>query len=473
MRPPAPLVALALLAACGPAPARPNVILVSIDTLRPDHMGCYGYGRPTTPNIDRFADEGVVFETHVSSSSWTLPAHAALFTSVSDTVHGCVESRETALSPAFTTLAERMADGGYRTGGFYGGPYLHRVFGLGQGFETYRYCVEDDGTFAAERVRDWELDPVAHGRSHRGVTNPQVYAAGRAWLEEHADEPFFLFLHFWDVHYDFTPPPPWDTKFNPGYEGPIDGRGFFFDDSIRADMPEEDRAQLLALYDGEIGWTDTFLGRLRADLEALDLADETIVVITSDHGTEFFEHGGKGHRTTLYDELIRIPLILWYPERFAPRRVQAQSRMVDVGPTLLELVDLPAPEGVMGHSLVGLAEGGAVDFDNLAISELYSAGHALRSVRDRDAKFLLDEADPGNPAVRWFDLRADPPEMEPRADLAGPLWERAEGNYLRAKGLLETFIARRPGAPVEPTIPAGVETLLKASGYGGGDEEDG
>ncbi len=211
-------VLLCSLAACGggeDVPDRPNVILVSIDSLRADHVGCYGYGPETTPNLDRFAREGVRFEQHISSSSWTLPAHAAMFTSVADSVHGCVEATGTALNPAFTTLAERFKGAGYAAGGFYGGPYLHDAFGLGQGFDPYVYCVEENrDVFPGDRVEAWGNNPLNHARSHRGVTNDDVWDAAREWMVSAEDQPFFAFVHFWDVHYDFTPPPPWDTMFD-------------------------------------------------------------------------------------------------------------------------------------------------------------------------------------------------------------------------------------------------------------------
>lgn len=464
-------LACGLVACGGQEEARPpNVLLISIDTLRADHVGCYGYGRPTTPNIDALAKEGILFENHISSSSWTLPAHASLFTSVADSVHGCVESTGTALSPAFTTLAERFQDAGYETAGFFAGPYLHEVFGLGQGFDIYSYCVEDPGAFSAEDVKSWGLDPVAQQRSHEGITNPGVYQAGRDWIKANRSRPFFVFLHFWDVHYDFTPPPPWDTRFNPGYQGPVDGRGFVFDPSIAPGMPEADKQQLLALYDGEIGWTDTFVGRLRKDLEAWGLADDTIIVVTSDHGTEFFEHGGKGHRSTLYDELIRIPLVIWYPERLAPRRVSAQTRSIDVGPTLLELTGLPAARGVMGHSLVPLALGRALDFDNAAISELYSVGKRLRSVRALDSKFLVDENDP-EPA-RWYDLALDRAELRPIRDLNSELGGRAQERFLRAKALLERAVEMRAGTAIDTELTPEIEQDLKKFGYGGDDPDE-
>ncbi len=458
------------LCACSTEPARPNVILISIDSLRADHVGCYGYERSTTPNLDRFAAEGVRFDEHISSSSWTLPAHASLFTSVPDSVHGCVESDGVALSPEFTTLAERFQAGGYSTAGFYAGPYLHAAFGLGQGFDTYRYVAENAAEFAAEDVEDWGLDGIAQAKTHTGVTNPLVYDAASAWLAERED-PFFLFLHFWDVHYDFTPPPPWDTRFNPGYSGPVTGKNFFFDPSIRAGMPAADREQLLALYDGEVGWTDSFLGRLREELTRLGLAENTILAITSDHGTEFFDHGRKGHRTTLFEELIRVPFVLWYPERLGAAVVSTQTRSIDVGPTLLELVNLAPISDSGASSLLTLAQGGALDFDNVAVSELYSVGSRLRSVRDGDTKVLMDENQPES-LLRWYDLTFDPKEQRARDDFEAGTGLRAHQTFLKAQAQLLEALANRPGAPTEVALPASVQQDLRDNGYLGSSDED-
>lgn len=461
---------LVALGACSQEEQRPNVILISIDSLRADHVGCYGYERPTTPNLDRFAAEGVRFNEHISSSSWTLPAHASLFTSVPDSVHGCVESDGVALSPRFTTLAERFKSAGYSTAGFYAGPYLHGAFGLGQGFDEYRYVAEDAAEFGAAEVKRWGLDPRAHARTHKGVTNPQVHDAASAWLAKQ-DGPFFLFLHFWDVHYDFTPPAPWDTRFNPGYTGPVTGENFFFDRSIRPDMPGADRQQLLALYDGEVGWTDSFLGHLRGELEDLGLDGNTVLAITSDHGTEFFDHGGKGHRTTLYEELIRVPFVLWYPTSLGAAVVDVQTRSIDVGPTLLEIADLAPPSDSSASSLLDLARGGALEFDNLAVSELYSVGNRLRSVRDGKTKVLLDENQPDAP-LRWYDLSFDPSEQRARRDFDEGVGQMAHQNFLKAQAQLLEAVAARPGAPTSASLPPSVLEALRANGYLGSGDGD-
>ena len=451
----------------------PNVLLISIDTLRADHVGCLRL-RPThDPQHRRSGPRGgPVREPHLE-----LVVDAARPTRL------CSRRSPTRCTVAWSPPAPRSRrhsprwrnasrTRGTRRRGFYAGPYLHEVFGLGQGFETYRYCVEaeDQTAFSAEEVESWGLNPVAQQRSHEGITNPGVYRAGVEWMEANKGRPFFAFLHFWDVHYDFTPPSPWDTRFNPGYQGPVDGRGFVFDPSIAPSMPEADKQQLLALYDGEIGWTDTFVGRLREDLADWGLADDTIIVVTSDHGTEFFDHGGKGHRSTLYDELIRIPLVIWYPERLAPRRVSAQTRSIDVGPTLLELTGLPAPRRVMGYSLLPLASGGELDFDNAAISELYSVGRRLRSVRALESKFLVDENEPE--PFRWYDLQLDRAEVRPIRDLNAELGGRAQERYLRAKAALDQAVEGRAGTAIDTNLTPEIERGLQEFGYAGDDPDD-
>jgi arylsulfatase A-like enzyme len=479
VRPPSPLLLAGwmTLAACGGGAGngRPNVILVSIDSLRADHVGCYGYDRQTTPNLDRFAAEGARFEQHMSSSSWTLPAHAAMFTSVSDSVHGCVEATGTALNPAFTTLAESFQQAGYATGGFYGGPYLHAAFGLGQGFDEYKYCVESQaGTFEADQVASWANDSNKQERTHTGVTNPLVYGAARDWMEDHDGAPFFAFVHFWDVHYDFTPPAPWDTRFDPAYEGPIDGRHFFRDNvTYNPRMSRRDLVHLKALYDGEIGWTDTFLGKLRADLEAWGLAENTILAITSDHGTEFFDHGLKGHRQTLFDEVVHVPFVLWAPGRIdGGRVVEQQTRVIDLGPTLLELADIPGREGVMGESLVTLAKGGELDFDNTAVCELFSVGRSLRAVRVQGGKFLRDEAEGARVPARWYDLGADPREKSPSTDFDTGRGAELQAAYGKALRKLSEAIATRPGDSVPTDLSDEVRAELAGNGYIGGDQDD-
>jgi arylsulfatase A-like enzyme len=471
--------ALALFhAGCSGAEKHPNVLLVSIDMLRPDHLHCYGYGQETSPNIDALAREGLTFGNHFASSSWTLPSHAAIFTSLPDSLHGCTDT-DKRLDPSAVTLAERFQNAGYATAGFFSGPYLHPAFGLGQGFERYEDCASYAAKIDGRPATEWAMDKDVMVESHKDVTNERVYGAVKKWLDARPAKPFFLFAHFFDVHFDFTPPPPFDKKFDPTYVGWVDGKNFLFSDDYAKDMPSRDFQHLLSLYDGEIAWTDSFIGRIRADLEKAGILDDTVIAITSDHGTEFFEHDDKGHRKTLWDEVIRTPLILRYPKKLpSGKRSNELSRGIDVGPTLLELAGFPAPTDVFGTSLMPLVKNPGGHVVGRAISELSSVGHNLRIVRTLKW-MLLDKI--GTPEHWYFDLQRDPLEMMPMSDFKTELGKRAEAGYEEEIDALNAFAAQH-GVPVSKgagstDLPEDVQKKLNSLGYTGaspgGSTEDG
>lgn len=259
-----------------------NVVLVSIDTLRPDHLSCYGYSRATSPSLDRLALEGARFESAISTTSWTLPAHIALFTSLPDLVHGVLWDDQK-LNENRITLAEILKESGYRTGGVFTGPYLLPRFGFEQGFDDYL-----DATLHDKKL----VGPDVLLASEQGRTTPGAMEKVEAWIDQSPDDPFFLFLHLFDAHPDFDPPPPYDTMFDPSYSGTVQGKDVFHNPAIKADMAPRDLSHLKALYDGEIRFVDEAgISRLLAILEERDLLDRTLIIITSDHGEEFFEHG--------------------------------------------------------------------------------------------------------------------------------------------------------------------------------------
>ena len=482
------LLLLGGLAVAGCGESHPNVLLISVDMLRPDHLSCYGYRQPTSPSIDALAKEGVAFDKNFASSSWTLPSHAAMFTSLPDSLHGCTDT-DRSLDPSAVTLAERFQAFGYETAGFFSGEYLHPAFGLGQGFERYVDCTSYAAMTSGKPVNEWAMDKDVMEASHRDDPGATTYSEFKGWLEKRSKRPFFAFVHFWDVHFDFTPPPPYDTKFDPGYTGPIDGKNFFFDnDRYKAGMDPKDLQHLLALYDGEIAWTDSLIGKIRADLEKQGLLENTVIALTSDHGTEFFEHGSKAHRMTLYDEVIRTPLVIRYPKSLPQgRRVAELSRGVDVGPTLIELAGFPVPQDVYGQSLLptlggkdgagGGAPGGSKVAMNRvvgrAVSELDSLGQHLRAVRTQKWK-LVDDI--GNGEDHWyFDLQKDPGELTQLRDFDSELGKKAVAGYEEEVQALNAFSDTHPvpaahGAAA-PTLPSSVQKELKRHGYVGDDEE--
>ena len=444
------------------------MLLISIDTLRPDHLSCYGYPRKTSPNIDQLAAEGALFQNHIASSSWTLPSHAAIFTSLPDSLHGCTDSDKT-LAPSATTLAERFQTAGYATAGFVAAPYLHPAFGFSQGFERYVDCSSYAGRIANKSPSEFGMDKEVMLESHRDVSNDRVYGAVKEWMDDRPDKPFFLFVHLFDVHFDFIPPPPYDRQFDPDYQGWVTGRDFFFDDRIGPEMNGRDFQHLIALYDGEIAWTDSVVGRLREELARGQILDSTVIAVTSDHGTEFFEHGQKGHRKTLYDEVIKTPLVVRYPAKLrGGRRIVDQSRGIDVGPTLLDLAGVPLPNDVIGQTLVPSIENPGSPNVGRAVSELFSVGINARTVRTLKWK-LVDQV--GREDHWYYDLQKDPIEQYPLVDFEAELGKKATLGYEAEIEGMNAFAARHEvpaatGVPVS-NPPAEVQSRLKELGYTG------
>ena len=392
-----------------PAAGQPNVLLVSIDSLRSDHVHAYGYGRETTPTIDGLAHDGALFRTAVSPTSWTLPAHLTLLTSLPPEEHGVVSDgmrmRENALF-----LSEVLWDAGYTTAGFVSGPYLNAAYGFAQGWDHY-----DDYTVAR----------VSHLAAWKGVTSPPLLGMVSEWLHgwdaQGRGRPFFIFLHMWDVHYDYTPPPPYDSMFDPDYRGTVTGEDFELGTQVHAGMDPRDLEHVVALYDGEIRYTDLYLGKVLDQLRALGVLDNTIVVVTADHGDEFFEHGRKGHKKALYDESILVPLVIRFPQKVpAGRVVDPQVRLMDVAPTIISLAGLHKPAEFGSRAAQGAAaphdltpwmigEGALPPL--MAFSDL--AGEAevpLAAVRSPDFK-LIQEVE-GHRHEELYDLTKDPGEHQ-------------------------------------------------------------
>jgi len=475
-----PVVPLVLWAGCGDGAGsaradRPNVILISIDSLRADHLGCYGYARPTSPSIDRLAAEGALFEHVMSSTSWTLPAHAAMFTGLPDSVHGC-DRNTRILAPARATLAERFQGSGYRTAGFWSGPYLHPRFGLAQGFDEYTSCTgyevysasdirPDTGT-APERPKGQErADHLSHG----DVTSGLVLERVERWLRARERAPFFLFVHLWDVHYDYIPPPPYDSMFDPEYQGPRDGRDLVSVARSDEPLPARDLEHVIALYDGEIAWTDRHVGRLLDLLDELGLAQGTVVALTADHGEEFYEHGRFGHRKALFDESVRVPLVIRYPRAVpAGVRVAGLASVVDIAPTLLELARVAGLGDVLGESLVGRlgASGAHGDAERAVVSELFRPWEDDYLLALRTARWMTIAEPASGERLGLWDLERDPGEREDVLASEGEL-AAASGRVLRAElERLAALVRRHPlAAELSQGLPRELEEHLRSLGY--------
>lgn len=361
----------------------PNIVLVSIDSLREDHLGYYGYSNATSPNIDAFASQSLVFTNHTATSSWTLPTHMSMLTGLYPSTHKVIDGRYR-LSRKFITLAEVAKNQRYTTAGFISGPLLKAKFGYAQGFDIY----------------DDHCSSSTHIKSHRDITNTALTKAVTNWLTQNLHRRFFLFVHFWDVHYDYIPPKSYEV-FDPTYRGDIDPLDFESNEKIHADMNPHDLNHIISLYDGEILWTDHHFGRILDCLEELNLTEKTIVVLTSDHGEEFFEHGKKGHTKNLYETVLDTPLILHIPSGPIGESTALASH-VDIMPTLVLFMKSPVPQELDG---IDLLDHELDTDDRLVYSELFDHQFAARW----DYHKCIYCAETGN--VELFNLATDPHEL--------------------------------------------------------------
>jgi choline-sulfatase len=381
----------------GPAASHPNVLLITIDTLRADHLGCYGDRDAATPTLDALAAGGVRFPDAVAHVPLTLPSHATILTGVTPLRHGVRDNAGFVLGPSLRTLAEQFRAGGYETVAFVSGFPVHHRFGLGRGFEVYedRFPHGDDPT----------RPPYIERRAD------QTVAATIAWLNRRPAgtdrRPFFLWLHLFDPHAPYDPPEPFRSRF-----------------SARP-------------YDGEVAFADAQIGVLLDRLKQAGLRGQTLVLATSDHGEGLGEHGEPTHGLFIYDSTVRVPLILAGPGVPTGRTVATLARGIDIAPTLLDLARLPALPEAEGRSLQATWARRTTANEPAYIESLFgrlSFGWApLHGWRDRQLMFI------DAPRAELYDVAADPGQLR---DLSGTRTADAD----RYRRIIEAAVARAPAA---------------------------
>jgi len=369
---------LATLAACTPGgsssgPRYPgaNVLLVTIDTLRADRLGSYGYAPAHTPRLDRLAHEGVRFAQAISPMPMTLPSHTSLMTARYPYETGVRDNADFEIDADIEMLAESFQQAGYDTGAFVAAYVLHSRWGLSPGFDMY----DDNEVNGAD-------DLSGAGQLER--RGDKVIADALPWIRSPREAPFFAWVHLYDPHAPYQAPEPWFSRF--------------------ASEP----------YDGEVAYTDTVIEELLAGLDEAGLSDNTVVLVTADHGEDLDDHGEKGHGLFVYDTTQHIPMILRLPDGAAAGTVvDEQVRLIDVGPTLLDLVDVPVPGGETGESLRGFLAGEG-DSRPAYSETMYPRWHLgwqeLYALRKDGYKYILA------PTPELYDVRADPGETDNLAD---------------------------------------------------------
>jgi choline-sulfatase len=403
---------------------KPNVVLITLDTTRADHLGCYGYAEATTPNLDALARDGVLFAQASSVAPLTLPAHSSIMTGMYPTHHGVRINGNTALGQEQRTLAEALAERGYDTGAFIAAFVLDGRWGLEQGFKHY------DDSFDLSRYKVLDLG---------GVQRPAnlVMDAALEWMQARKEAPFFAWIHLYDPHTPYEPPEPFRTRH--GQRG------------------------LAGLYDGEIAFADQEVGRMVSWLRSSGLDDSTVIVVMGDHGEGLGSHGEGTHGYFVYDYALRVPFIVTAPlAELRGVRVPSQVSAVDVFPTVLALSGADTGGEVHGRSLVPLMlhpESGSEAYaygesltPNLQFG--WSALHSLRSSR-----YKLIKA----PRPELYDLSADPEELtnvyERNAQLGRDLMRKLDR-------LMEDS-GRRAPAPEAANLDQETVERLAALGYVG------
>jgi choline-sulfatase len=335
-----------LVAACreAPEPREPlSVLLIVVDTLRADHLGVYGYERPTSPELDRWAARGRVFEHAQAPSSWTLPSMASLMTGQLPDRHTAGVERDAGgeivrsprhgrkdfriLPSSVETLAEILAQADYATAAFVTNVFLGRRFGFAQGFDSFDH--------------------------HSQARAADVIDTALAYFAEDPGGPTFVYVHLFDPHLPYGAGAPFAGRFTADCESSLElpVKGLSALRKRASELPDDERDFITAAYDEEIAYVDHHVGRLLDELDRSGALDSTLVVLTSDHGEELFDHGGFEHGHTMYQELLHVPLFVWHPD-LAPGRVEAPASLLDVTTTILDAAGVRPRTPLQGRSLL-------------------------------------------------------------------------------------------------------------------------
>ncbi len=456
---PDPAAARALFAR-GRAERPPNVILYLIDTLRSDHLSAYGHANETSPIIDAFAREGALFERVSAAAPWTRPAVSSILTSLAPPSHG-VTNYGLAMSDAVTTLAEVLRKRGYVTAGFIASTQSGSSANLQQGYDFLNELPVISGGEEIEIANPGQVAGRSFNKTSAGINKALL-----PWLETHGQKPFFLYLHVMDPHAPYSPPAPFDTMFDGGYTGPLKGIAQKASGFKQAKTPEE-MAYVRALYDGDIRFNDARFGELLEALRKIGRLDDTVFVVTSDHGEEFQEHGHWEHGRNLHRETVDVPWIVRYPPGVpAGVRITKRVSSLDVMPTLLDAAGVALSPDYQGKDRLPLVRKAAADLAAGA-----DDGEMIFIWRQGDGEAEQVAVEQSGIKLIWlhdgarelYDHASDRGETNDLASARGALASELE-EHGRA-WLASRFRITTPGEAVRVTIDEEERKWLEALGY--------
>ncbi len=450
-----------------------NLLLITVDTLRPDHLGCYGHEGIRTPVIDGLATSGILFENACSSIPITLPSHASIMTGLYPPTHGIRFNGAFALADSIVTLAEVLQDDGYSTAAVVASYALDSEFGLDQGFSSYDDSYPSGNILKFKYPELWpSLARLLLSRVLASVlpldlffSEPQrrankVTGAGLNWLENHSGDRFFLWLHYFDPHSPYDPPE---------NEGPGLPDTSVPDNSLVSRAPPyrywwgelESLEEIYRLYDGEIEYSDRWIGRIVDELERVGIREKTLIVFAADHGESLWEHGLAGHGYSVYDSELKVPLIISLPGVLpAGSRVDKQVELIDLFPTILDILGVPRPQLLQGRNIVNMTDQEDPDGGRVAYSETLwpqKPQDRKKGLRTAGWKYV---ADPSGGHVALYHLTTDPHELH---DL-----HEQEPDITRRFAEEMTEISSRLGDTNGDSLPEmneDVKARLRALGY--------
>jgi len=470
--------------------ARPSVVVVLIDTLRADHLGAYGYDKPTSPNLDRLAAESVVFERTVAQAAWTKPSVASLFTGRFVHRHGVIRSRD-ALGTDLPTLASTFRANGYRTAAFSGNPWITPEFRFDRGFDEFtsgrpmgpQLTVLYKLLKRVERrmgrvglpvpLTDLVFFTATKDSPINSVRDARMTDAVTAWLDDAPDTPFFLYVHFIGPHDPYDPPADYVRRFQsdeaPYPTLPPARVQTVFEDAEPLDAVAH--RKLVAQYDAAIAHVDALFGRVEESLRRVAKERDILLVATADHGEEFYEHRNWRHGNQLYDEVIHVPLMMWMPKRLAAARRSDPAMLVDVFPTVLDLAGLP-PLAERGDGLPLFQNRDEPRPAVFSEHRWFEGGDYVARMVERQSLKLHDVSDEARQRQRQelYDLASDRGEHHNLID--DPPTTAGEQVPAMLAALAEFGAAGGVAmAPSVSEIDPQTRERLRALGYGDGSEE--
>ncbi len=387
---------------------RRNILFVTVDTLRADRLGCYGYERKTSPTLDALAARGVLFENAFTQATLSGPSHASIFTGLEVPDHG-VFGNAVELADEHVTLTEILRAAGYESVSLVGHPLVGEEFGFDQGFELFETITVDSHRHGHG---DAETDPTDQAR-----LLPLAFDRAVEWLAGPHTRPFFFWFHVQNVHESYEPPPPFDAAFATPIASEYDlrcSKTYHRQQDGEITLSTAEREHISALYDGEVAWADQQLGRLFAALDESGLVDRTIVVVTADHGEMLFadpERRIVGHGRERRDVVLRVPLILAGPGLARGLRIPGMAGTIDLAPTILDYAGVRSPQSFAGQSLRGAAAGRPYAGREMHRSMTFHTDGVVRmAARTARFKLICDRYD-SKLDCQGFDLARDPQEQ--------------------------------------------------------------